>query len=114
MDHHCRALCRACVEAREDQVTTVMENGVAFPHTRSETVKRLCVVVGTSEEGLQFGPESKSNLFILIGVPSFAPTAHIPILQILANYARDPKRVERLISSKTPSQIVRSLANLKG
>jgi mannitol/fructose-specific phosphotransferase system IIA component (Ntr-type) len=104
------------LETREDQITTVMENGVAFPHARSQTVRRLCVVVGVTEAGIQFGPDKnqKSNLFILIGVPSFAPTAHIPILQVLANYARDPKRVERLVASKTPSQIVRSLANLKG
>ena len=104
------------LEAREDQVTTVMENGVAFPHARSENVKRLGVVVATAPDGIQFGPEEtgQSKLFIMIAVPSFAPTAHIPILQILANYVKDQKRVDRLVASTTPSQIVRSLANLKG
>ncbi len=102
---------------REKQVTTVMENGVAFPHTRSEAVNRLCLTVGVAEpDGIHFNPENDavSRLFFCIGVPAFAPTAHIPILQSLASFAREEKRVERLLGSKTPSQITRSLGNYKG
>ncbi len=104
--------------AREEEVTTVMENGVAFPHARSAVVNRLCLTIGVADEenAVTFNPESDmtSRLFFCIAVPAFAPTAHIPILQSLATYARDLKRVERLLKSKTPSQVVKKLATFKG
>lgn len=103
---------------REREVTTVMENGVAFPHTRSTAVSRLCLVIGLTppDAPIKFNPEGEadSRLFFCIGVPAFAPTAHIPILQSLANFARDDKRVERLMKSKTPAQVVRKFATFKG
>jgi mannitol/fructose-specific phosphotransferase system IIA component (Ntr-type) len=102
--------------AREEQVTTVMENGVAFPHTRSVAVGRLCLVVGLAEKAIHFSPDRSlvSRVFFCLGVPTFAPTSHIPILQCLATFARDEKRVERLLECTTPSQVVKLLANYKG
>ncbi len=105
------------LEAREEQVTTVMDNGVAFPHARSEAVTRLCLTVGLAgPAGIHFKEPSKtvSRLFFCLGVPAFAPTAHIPLLQTLANYARDPKRVERILQSKTASQAAHYLVIYKG
>lgn len=104
------------LEAREAQVTTVMENGVAFPHTRSVAVSRLCLTVGLAAAPIHFSPERTilSRLFFCIGVPAFAPTAHIHILQCLATFAREEKRVERLLECTTPSQVVKLLANYRG
>lgn len=103
---------------RELEVTTVMENGVAFPHARSTAVNRLCLTVGLtpSDAPVKFNRdgEADSRLFFCIGVPAFAPTVHIPILQALANFARDEKRVDRLLSSKSPAQVVRKLATFRG
>ena len=103
---------------REEELTTVMENGVAFPHARSTTVRRLFLVIGVADEenAMAFGPdpEVKSRLFFCIGVPSFAPTAHIPVLQALANYVQDMARVEKLVASRIPSEIVKRLSTFKG
>ena len=107
----------ADVLAREQEITTVMENGVALPHARSNAVKRLGLAVGIMPEpGMQYNLEGDvpSRLFFLIAVPAFAPTAHMPLLQRLAQFAREPKRVERLLASKTPSVAVRYLGNYKG
>ena len=105
------------LEEREDQVTTVLENGVAFPHARSTAVTRLCMTVGIAGEGgvvLNSGSDVKTPVFFCIGVPSRTPTAHMPILQTLANYVKDEKRLERLAACTTGSQVVRCLANYKG
>ncbi len=105
------------VERREAQVTTVMDNGVAFPHARSHAVRRLGLSLAiVAEPGLRFDPESevRSRLFFCLAVPSLAPTAHIPLLQALARFARDPKRVEKLLSSRTPGTAARYLAAFKG
>ena len=105
------------VTAREAQVTTVMENGVAFPHARSHAVRKLGLTVGIiGDEGLLFNPEStqRSRLFFMLAVPSFQPAAHIPMLQALARFARDQKRVEKLLSSNTPGAAARYLAGFRG
>lgn len=105
------------LESREAQITTVMDNGVALPHARSHAVRRLGLTVGlTSPEGVTFHPgsEQRSYLFFCIAVPSFAPTAHIPLLQALAKFARDPNRVEKLLSSKSPGVASRYLCAFKG
>jgi len=104
------------LEAREAQITTVMDNGVALPHARSHAVRRLGLAVGLAPQGIQFNPESDvlSRLFFCIAVPSFAPTAHMPMLQTLAKFARDPKRVEKLLASKQPGIANRYLGSFKG
>lgn len=102
---------------RELELTTVMENGVAFPHARSTAVKRLCLTIGiASDAPIAFSPDTTqtSQLFFCIGVPSFAPTAHIPILQALANYVRSQSRVDRLLSCRIPSEVVKRLSTFKG
>ena len=68
------------------------------------------------ENGIHFNPNSDvcSRLFFCIAVPAFLPTAHINMLQALAKFARDPKRVEKILSSKTPAVASRYLASYKG
>ena len=103
---------------REDELTTVMENGVAFPHARSVVVRRLFIVIGIVNDGsaISFGPDPdiRSKLFFCIGVPAFAPTAHIPLLQALANYVQDENRVEKIVASRIPSEVVKRLSTFKG
>ncbi|OGV76797.1 MAG: hypothetical protein A3K19_17465 [Lentisphaerae bacterium RIFOXYB12_FULL_65_16] len=101
------------VEAREDEITTQVADRVAMPHARSAAVRRLVLVVGIADKpGLAFNPDvSKTcRLFFLIGVPALAPTAHLPLLQHLANFAHDPKHVDKLLASENHVQVVRCLA----
>ncbi len=105
------------LERREDEITTQLDRGIAFPHARSEAARRLALVVGvTDEPGLVFNVEREDlcRVFFLIAVPSFAPTAHLPVLQFLANFAHQRPRVEKLLSAKTPAQLIRVLATFKG
>jgi len=102
---------------REDQISTVMENGVAIPHARSHAVRRLSLVVGIAgEEGIGFDTDSGllSQLFFCIAIPSFAPTSHISLLQTLARFARDANRVEKILKSKTPAIASKYLSSFKG
>jgi mannitol/fructose-specific phosphotransferase system IIA component (Ntr-type) len=104
------------LERREAQITTVMDNGVAIPHARSHAVRSLGLVVGvTGEEGVLFDVDGdvRSQLFFCIAIPSFAPTAHIPMLQQLALFARDPARVEKILSAATPAVVARFLGAYK-
>ena len=105
------------LERRERQITTQVECGIAFPHARSGAVRRLALTVGLcGPEGVDFdGTDSGTlRLLFLIAVPSFAPTAHLPLLQRLANFAHEPARVARLLACNTPAKVVACLTRFKG
>ncbi|MCF7854221.1 MAG: PTS sugar transporter subunit IIA [Candidatus Pacebacteria bacterium] len=105
------------VERREGQFTTQVDNTVALPHARSNTVRRLACSVGiASDPGLAFNPteNNRCRLFFMLAVPAFAPTAHLPLLQHLANFAHDPERVEKLLDSTTPAKAARQIVRFRG
>lgn len=103
------------LEARELQVTTRLDVGIALPHARSPVVKRLGLTVATAPEpGIPFAADgSPCRLFFCIAVPSGAPTAHLKLLQALAEFARTPIRVERLLAVTMPSRVIRALTTVR-
>ena len=105
------------LERREDEITTRVTESIALPHARSHAVRRLGFCVGIADEpGLSFGalPAHCCRLFFLIGVPSYAPTAHMPLLQTLAKLAQDEQKTAKLLASRTPSQAMRCLVSFRG
>jgi len=105
------------VERREDQVTTQAETVVALPHARSNSARRLGLTMGLAPgEGLVYDPDAteRCRLFFLIAIPAFAPTAHLPLLQRLANFAHEPARVEKLLACPTPGKAARQIVTFKG
>jgi len=105
------------VEHREDEVTTQLAGGVAFPHARSPFVRRLALTVGIAQPpGLIFNPslETPCQLFFLLAIPALAPTSHLPVLQRLANFVHDEKCLLKLIASTTPALAARCLHTFKG
>ena len=106
----------ADLEERENKVTTQIETNVAVPHARSKVVKRLGMTIGVAPEpGLNFDPdhETPCRLFFLMAIPSFAPTAHMPLLKKLAMFAHDHKRVEKLLESDN-KKILKQLTSFRG
>jgi|GEM_PF-812940 mannitol/fructose-specific phosphotransferase system IIA component (Ntr-type) len=104
------------LERREAEYTTMTDNGIAIPHARSQAVRRLGISVGlVSGKGIQFDPESdtRCHLLFCIAVPAFAPTSHMPLLQAVAKFGRDTKRVEKILVSKTQAVAARYLASYK-
>lgn len=105
------------LERREQQITTQVESSIALPHSRSRVVRRLGLTVGLADApGLIYSESSDEpvRLIFLIAVPSFAPTAHLPLLQRLANFAHDRQRVDKLLICTSEAQVVGALARYKG
>jgi PTS system fructose-specific IIC component len=104
------------LETREEQITTQMTGGVAFPHARSQAVGRLALTVGLAPApGLAFGGSDRERcrVFFLIAVPPAAPTAHLPLLRYLSAFVRQNTQAARLLDARTPAQVVRLLAAAK-
>ena len=105
------------LQAREAEVSTQLENGVAFPHARSAAVKRLALTVGLAPAtGLAFSPEAESpcRAFFLIAIPAIAPTAHLPLLRRLASFAHTDGKIERLLRARTPGAAARIITTYRG
>src|SRR4051794_11024488 len=56
--------------ARERTNPSMVEEGVVFPHARTDIVPRILLAIGRKSSGIPFGRESaRANLIFLIGVP---------------------------------------------
>ena len=104
----------ADVIRRENDISTVMENGTAFPHARSNSVARMGLVIGMAKgDGINYSDKEKTKLFFLLAVPAFAPTAHLPLLQLLALFSMDNVRVEKFLRQKTAGMASRMISAFK-
>lgn len=101
---------------REEHVTTRIDDLVALPHARSNSARRLGVVLGISaDRRIDYSSEGPGPaVVLLIAVPAFAPAAHLPILQRFARFAHDPNRLKKLLTASTPSQATRTIISFKG
>lgn len=75
------------IKMREQVESTAIGNGIAIPHARSSSVKRLAVAFGKSNEGVDFksADEKPVHLFFMITAPE---NAHREYLQAVAKVAR--------------------------
>ena len=107
------------LEQREQQMTTQISAGVALPHARSNAVRRLGLTVGLTQPadaGITYDPGAPGpcRVFFLIAVPAFAPAAHLPVLQALANFAHDHERIEKLLNAPSAAKAARMIVAFKG
>src|SRR4030095_6965229 len=60
----------AQVLSREEAGSTLSENGVAFPHARTELVDHVALAIGRSRAGVPWNDEGKrARLIFLLAVP---------------------------------------------
>ncbi|MGK5500776.1 PTS fructose transporter subunit IIABC [Streptomyces sp. URMC 125] len=81
----------ADVAAREAQMPTGLEGGIAIPHCRSEHVTEPTLAFGRSGTGIDFGaPDGRpADLVFLIAAPAGAHSDHLTILSALARRLAD-------------------------
>ena len=77
---------REAILAREAQMSTGMEHGVAIPHARTDLVSDLVCVVGVKRDGLDFdaldgGP---SQIFVLTLTPKSADAPHVQFMAMVS------------------------------
>lgn len=99
---------------REAQVSTDLENGVALPHGKSETVLRPAVAIGTSARGIRFSGEgTSSRVIFLIAMPVQADDTHITLLSGITSRLLDNACLERIKGAAEPEEILAALTEEK-
>ena len=95
------------VYAREAKMSTGMQNGVAIPHGKTDSVKMLTAAVGLQKEGVDF--DSMDGLPCTIFIMTLSPIKRAgPHMQFLAEVSRlisQPAEREKLLESRTHAEI---------
>ncbi|MCC6546237.1 cation:proton antiporter [Candidatus Sumerlaeota bacterium] len=100
---------------RESVVPTGIGNRVAVPHTRLPGIRKSCVVVGMSENGVDFdAPDGEAaRIIFLVITPERDTGAHLQILAAIAKAANEPTVAEELSHATNYSEVVSALRNIE-
>ena len=101
---------RKAILAREKQMPTGMQDGVAIPHGRTDAVTNLVCAVGVKPEGVDFGAlDGKPAQIIVLALTPASESK--PYLQFMAAVvaALDKAGIEDILSAGTQEGLYKSL-----
>ena len=95
---------------RESMQSSEVENGVAFPHSRTDLVEEIVIGVGRSRAGISFGQDQpRAHLIFVIGVPERLLSDYLVVVGTLARLTQDETIRSKLLSAETPREFVDAL-----
>ncbi len=102
------------IKNREESLSTGMQDGIALPHAKSESVDQCIFVVGLKKEGLDFA--SLDNLPSKIFIMTIAPTENQhEYLQHMSQISRsltEEQNRNKILSAKTNKELTEILKSL--
>ncbi len=102
------------VLAREQEHPSAVENGVTFPHARTDLVDEIVIGVGRSRAGIPVGAnQERARLIFVIGVPERLVNDYLICVGTLVRLTKDEAIRRTLLQAETPRQFLETLiANL--
>jgi mannitol/fructose-specific phosphotransferase system IIA component (Ntr-type) len=95
------------VLAREQAHPSVVENGVAFPHARTDLVDEIVVGIGRSRSGIPFGHNAvPAHLIFVIGVPERLVNDYLICVGTLVRVVRDDAKRSTLLHAQSPHEFI--------
>ena len=89
---------------------SVVENGVAFPHARTDLVDEIVIGVGRSRAGIPFGEnQQRANLIFVIGVPERLLSDYLVCVGTLARLVKNKTIRSRLLNAEAPRAFIEAL-----
>jgi mannitol/fructose-specific phosphotransferase system IIA component (Ntr-type) len=99
------------VLAREQINLSTVENGVAFPHARTDLVNEIVLGIGRSRSGIPFRDGKRARLIFVIGVPQRLVNDYLICLGTLARILQDDLTRAALLEAETPRNFLDALLN---
>lgn len=98
----------ALAQAREDEISTDLGNGIAIPHARCPGLAAPLVVMGRSRDGILYStPESAPvHLLFLMVTPAERPECQLALLRQVARLADKQERRESLMNAVTQAELL--------
>jgi mannitol/fructose-specific phosphotransferase system IIA component (Ntr-type) len=98
------------VIAREQVHPSVVEQGVVFPHARTDLVDEIILGIGCSRAGIPFGENGvRAHLIFLIGVPQQLVNDYLICVGTLARLVKDDAIQSTLLHAQTPREFLDAL-----
>jgi len=98
------------VLAREQTHPSIVENGLAFPHVRTDLVDEIVIGIGRSRAGIPFGEnQQRAHLIFMIGVPERLLSDYLVCVGTLARLVKDQMIRSRLLNADTPHEFIQAL-----
>ena len=100
--------------AREEAHPSVLENGVLFPHARTDLIDEIVIGIGRSRAGIPIGEDQqRARLIFVIGVPERLVNDYLISVGTLARLVKDDATRATLLHAETPREFLDALlANL--
>lgn len=97
------------VLTREEKMSTGMENGIAIPHGKTDSVDNLITAVALKKEGVDFDSMDGqvSKIFIMTVSPLSRSGPHIQFLAEVSKLLKEPEAREMLIAARTVEEVIR-------
>ena len=106
-----RAAAEKVIFDREASMSTGMEDGIAIPHGKTDTVHSLQAVVGVHPQGIDFDAAdgSPSHIFVLTLSPASKSGPHIRFLAQISRLLHSPQTREKILAAESEQEVVRLL-----
>lgn len=97
------------VLTREEKMSTGMENGIAIPHGKTDSVDNLIIAVALKKEGVDFDSMDGqvSTIFIMTISPQSRSGPHIQFLAEVSKVLKEPEAREMLLAARTVEEVIR-------
>lgn len=100
----------AQVLAREKVNSTLIENGVAFPHARTALVDQIALAVGRSHAGIPWNDQcERARLIFVVAVPQRLVNDYLVLVGTLARITQNEQQREALLAAATPAEFIETL-----
>ncbi|MCA0971668.1 fructose-specific PTS transporter subunit EIIC [Halobacillus litoralis] len=102
---------KQAIQAREDQSTTGIGEGIAIPHAKTNAVKDPAIAFGRSADGLDYESldGQPTNLFFMIAASEGANNTHLETLSRLSSFLMDTSFREKLEAAKTEADVIEAI-----
>jgi mannitol/fructose-specific phosphotransferase system IIA component (Ntr-type) len=98
------------VLAREQEHPSIVENGVAFPHARTNLVDEIIIGIGRSRAGIPIDVnQQRARLIFVIGVPERLVNDYLICVGTLARLVKDEATRSRLLYAETSREFIDAL-----
>ena len=91
---------------RESQIRTGVGKGVAIPHYRDDSVREPVIVLGVSQEGIDWGGGASVHILVLIGWPEKHGQAYLKTVAEIARLLHMESVREKLLKAQTPGRVL--------
>lgn len=106
-----KAALKAVLE-REKKMSTGLQNGIAIPHGKTDTLDCLVAAFGIKQEGMDFQSldGEPSKLFVLTVSPASRTGPHIQFLADVSRILHDADTREKILAATSEDELLEILA----